>query len=516
MTYLIAQIWLFIAVAAAVGLLFGWMFRGGVSGARVRELRHSLAHAQAEAAEQRREAAELAARAERRGHGGGSGDVTHLQLELRAAKERASRMESEAREALNAADRYSEEAEELRQRIADLTSRGGGAGADERAAWRERVTELEQEADSLRRRLDHRESDAAETLRMRVVELEAEREGLRERVAFLQDSADSAGAHGVEADELAAGEDRIRELEAHADSLRAHIEQLEGQLAASPANGAGGHDAELAELRAATEGMRAKLADRDAEAGEVEEMRTRIGALQADLEVSRSRAAEAEALAVTSLSDGGGRGGGAANGMEEVRTEAARLKWRNSYLTSRIHFLESKLSGHETAYDPDASEDDPDDGALAGARAEVVRLNARVEELERAAMPDKSDQPAPNVEGGGGSLEWRNRYLASRVRYLEQQLEQRDATAPATSEDELRFKLAQAEEKLKDASKLRARVSELERTVEQTANEGDAGAKGEVLRALAWRVRYLSSRVKYLEDRHGKSEARETEPSDAG
>jgi chromosome segregation ATPase len=514
MTYLIAQIWMFIAVAAAVGLLFGWMFRGGVSGARVRELRHSLAHAQAEAAEQRREASELAARAERRGgHGGGSADAAHLQLELRAAKERASRFESEAREAVNAADRYSEEAEELRQRIADLTSRGGGAGADERAAWRERVTELEQEADALRRRFDHRESDAEEALRTRVVELEAEGEALRERVALLQETTD-AGDHKRDS----AREQRIREIEAEDEALRSRIEQLEGQIEKSRGHGRGAADAEFGTLRAETDRLRAQLASRDAEAGQLDEMRTRMGALQADLESTRSRAAEAEALAVSSLDDGGGRGATAsANGVEEVRTESARLKWRNSYLTSRIHFLESKLSGQGSAYDPDSSEDDPDDGALAAARAEVARLNARIEEFELAALPDRSGQPAPNVEGGGGSLEWRNRYLASRVRYLETQLEQRDASAPATSEDELKFRLAQAEEKLKEASKLRARVSELERSAEQAAGEAEAGAKGEVLRALEWRVRYLSSRVKYLEDRAAKSGARvEAEPSDAG
>jgi chromosome segregation ATPase len=519
MTYLIAQIWLFIAVAAAVGLLFGWMFRGGVSGARVRELRHGLAHAQAEAAEQRREAAELAARAERRGHGGGSADVAHFQLELRAAKERASRFEAEAREAVSAADRYSEEAEELRQRIAELTSRGGGAGADERAAWRERVTELEQEADSLRRRLEQRTSEAADALRARIVELEAEVETMQDRIAVLQEGADAGASAGAADDARAAErEARIGELEADRDLLRARIEELEARLEAGPStNGSGAHDQELETLRAEAERLRAAASDRDTDSGEMQAMRTRIGTLQADLELSRNRAAEAEALASAVQSDGGGRVASAgANGMEEVRTESARLKWRNSYLTSRIHFLESKLSGQAPAQDEDAADAEVD-GALAAARAEVARLSARVEELERAAIPDKSGQPAPNVEGGGGSLEWRNRYLASRVRYLEQQLEQRDQAAPATSEDELRFKLAQAEEKLKDASKMRARVAELERSAEQAASEDDGGAKGEVLRALEWRVRYLSSRVKYLEDRLVKSEARsESEPSDAG
>jgi 50S ribosomal subunit-associated GTPase HflX len=102
------------------------------------------------------------------------------------------------------------------------------------------------------------------------------------------------------------------------------------------------------------------------------------------------------------------------------------------------------------------------------------------------------------------------------VRYLEQQLEQRVTNAPVAGDDELRFKLAEQEEKLKEITRLRARVSELERNGGDHGVNGDeeAANKAENQRALEWRIRYLSSRVKYLEDRLAKAGA-PVEPSEA-
>jgi DNA repair exonuclease SbcCD ATPase subunit len=576
MTYLIAQIWLFIAVAAAVGLLFGWVFHGGVASARLRELRHSLAHARAEVDDQRREAAELAARAERRSPGASSSEVSALQNDLRQARDRAARLEAEARNAASAADRYSEEAEELRQRIAELTSRGGGASAEERAAWRERVSELEQETESLRRRLELRGAEADETLKGRIAELEAEVEGQQERIAQLQARAQDEAASApalerlreleVEAEALRGqlaqraepalaadvAQDRISELETEAEGLRARLATLErdvaeplraqvAQLEAELENSralagvqafaaAAAQDSdELVALRAERDRLTDQLAARDAEDAELDRMRERIGALEADLDISRNRAAEAEARA-KAAAEAEARARSAAEaasaaaasrpqpitvpGVEDLQTESNRLKWRNSYLTTRVHFLESRLKGEDARRNGDIDVIDPaEEGPLAQARAEVARLEARIAEYEKAQ--DKSGQPAPNVEGNGGSLEWRNRYLASRIRYLEQQLESRGGGAQAGDEGDLKFKLAEAEERLKDFVKVKAKVSELERALEAAGGAAaEAGAKAEAQRALEWRVRYLSSRVKYLEDRLSKGDG--PEPGEPG
>ncbi len=541
MTYLIAQIWLFIAVAAAIGLLFGWMFRGGVSSARFRELRRSLADAQAEAADQRREAAELAARAERRSSMAISPDAAQLQGELRAARERITRLESEAREASRTADRFAEEAEELRHRMADLMSRSGGPGADERAAWRARMSELEAEAESLRRRLDQRDSEATEALETKIGFLEAESESLRQRVAELQ-AGDDGGASPARVSELESEVEELRRLLAErpdpaeqdarvgaleseraslqhrldalaqeiGDPLRARIAELESELEATRSSASQSDRAtraeaasQIAALRAEADRLREELARRDAEARELDAMRARIGELETDLDLSRTRAAEAEERVRTTRGDEDGCGDMVvANGGDELQVESARLKWRNSYLTSRIHFLETQLREEEERRVTDADEA-PE---LAAAREEAARLSARVAELEKvAAAHDRSDQPAPNVEGGGGSLEWRNRYLASRVRYLEQRLEERNASGQALGDDEVRLKLAQAQEDLKEVPKLRARVLELERAAEHFAGDEEADGRSDGDRALEWRIRYLSSRVKYLEDRLSKA-----------
>jgi chromosome segregation ATPase len=564
MIYLIVQIWLYIAVAAAIGLLFGWMFRGGAASVRLRELHRELDHAQRDAGEQRREAAELAARAERKHSAGPSPEVARLQGDLKSARERIMRLESEAREAGGAADRYAEEAEELRRRISDLMTRSGGAGADERAAWRARMGELEEEAESLRRRLDQRESEAATALQQRIKVLEGEGDALRahvqqlldrstretaaaERMAELESEASALRTQleksvsgvraeaGAQIDALEAERDvllrRIDEAaEAASAPLRDRVAELEHALNGAETAVSAAQDSvreaaaaemealaqELIALKADADRLRDELDRRDAQAQEQEQMRDqmrqRIGELEAHLDISRQKAAAAEQEVQQQPSEPQSSGG------EDLRVESARLSWRNRYLTSRIHFLESQLREEEarrTALEnaqssvaavAGAAADGADPSQLVEAHEEIARLSAKVADLEKAAaaIPDKSDQPAPNVEGGGGSLEWRNRYLASRVRYLEQRLEELNASGRALGDDDLRQKLAQAQEELREMARLRARVGELEREVEHAGNGVD---KSEGDRAQEWRIRYLSSRVKYLEDRLAKEGA---------
>lgn len=517
MTYLIAQIWVFIAAASAVGLVFGWMFRGGVSANRLRDLRRELAQAQAEAADQRREAAELAARAERRFSGGTAVDAVRLETELRGARDSIVNLEARLREAEGAVERHAAEADELRARIAED---GPAPAARDEEAEREvenlrvRLREAEYQVENLQGQLE----SAAE----RAVEPSGDEIALRARVAELEaalgEARDDAAAAALAAD---------REGDEEAAALRARLETLEGALAEARAAKDGG-EAEAASLRDRLAGLESALAEARAavpsDAGDPEEvsaLRARVAALESELaaraaapsevEALRSRVEElqgelADARAVddavvepvpaAELSEG-----------DDIEAEAARLRWRNSYLTSRIHFLEARGK--------DGARAEGGDGASANAHepGEVEKLRARIVELEaartaaEAAMADRSGEPAPNVDGGGGSLEWRNRYLASRVRYLERQLEEKGADGGSASEEELREKLAEAEDQANAAVKLRTRVAELERALERAQAEDDGAAKSEGEYALEWRNRYLSSRVKYLEDRLAKAGA---------
>jgi len=101
-------------------------------------------------------------------------------------------------------------------------------------------------------------------------------------------------------------------------------------------------------------------------------------------------------------------------------------------------------------------------------------------------------------------------YLASRVRYLERQLEEKGSESGSASEDELRTKLAKVEAEAGDAARLRARISELERSLDRAKSDDDGAAKNEGEYALEWRNRYLSSRVSV-----GSAPWRKVTPADA-
>jgi len=338
MTYLIAQIWMFLAVASALGLLFGWMFRGGVSAARLRDVRRQLAHTQVEALDQRREATELAARAERRTASGSTADTARLESELRSARADAVRMDSELREATSAAHRYSEEADELRQRLADES--GGSAPVEEVPVdttevdnLRIQVGELEFESEDLRRKLD---------------DVEAAR-----GPEALQSAQDAGPEAGAEAREAAA--------EAVAVPLRLRISELEAELdrvvAAPPAEIVPDVNAEAnlavkvaledenKTLRDTLGSLESELSTRASAAGEVVNLRARVAGLQVELADAASSAdtlqhqAPLDALA---SADGEVAAETGDPMSAEVMAEAARLRWRNGYLTSRIRFLEAR------------------------------------------------------------------------------------------------------------------------------------------------------------------------------
>lgn len=95
---------------------------------------------------------------------------------------------------------------------------------------------------------------------------------------------------------------------------------------------------------------------------------------------------------------------------------------------------------------------------LAAERDEVASLRGRLD--------GQSGFAAPDAEPEEGSTEWRNRYLESRVRFLEKQL-------------------ADAEEKVAAPP-------------EPAESEEDEGTK------LVWRNRYLEGRVRYLEEELAK------------
>ena len=565
MTYLIAEIWLFIAFAAAIGLLFGWMFRGGVSGARLRELRHRLAHAEAEAAEQRREAAELAARAERRTRPAPTAEDAHAQVELRTARDHISRLEVELRSARSEADRYSEEADELRFRLAEASSQAGEIGdtaGGEFQALRGQVEELEAKANDLVGRLERRDAEVGDPLRRRIAELEAEQRQLREappsavpvvdeasqnRIAELErevealrarpepppaepnrDAEEALHARVAELEgEVSAFDARLSESRDDARApLLARIGELENELAqasASPAaNPVSAEESgklrettlqleamkgEADRVRDEVERLRGELAARASQDDEATGLRATVADLETSLAATREAAAAAEERARAARPEMTLGGVDVNGGVEEVlRSESARMRWRANYLTSRIHFLEAQVRDSEKTAETAPHEMNGSASAdVEALRAENEKLAARVREFEERPTEDRSAEPPPNVEGGGGSLEWRNRYLASRVRYLELQLEETAEGGRSPSEEDLRVKLAQAQAEAAEAVKLRARVSELERGNDRSGRDDESPAKSEGEFALEWRNRYLSSRVKYLEDRLAKS-----------
>lgn len=491
MTYLVAQIWLFLLAASIVGLIVGALLSAAAGGARVRDLRRKLEEVEVGASQTRDEAARLSAQIQRRGGGEDDAErIRALERELEAANR-------EARRAQEVADREAARAGELQARVVEAEA---GAGESARASGLV---------------LPHDEGRGGE-----LAEARAEIEALNRRLAEAEPALT----------ELALLRDRVGELEA----------------GASPEQGSGEARADNERLRARVDELEHALAARAGAAndGEAEALRARVAELEASL--AGARAAETDASLDIDPPEGEAPGDSA--------SALAHLRWRNRYLDSRVTYLESKMA--EAGTNPAVASLEReletlrarnealerrvtaggDNGLSVGQVDELIRLREKVAGLENASPADgaeavarTADVKGPESAREGFSLEWRNRYLASRVRYLEgrleEALEETKPAEPSVDEDELNRlrrqvagfqaqsdEIARLRARLNEyeagggpvgggeGERLRMRIAELERALAERDGD-DAPLRGEAAHALEWRNRYLTSRVKYLEER---------------
>lgn len=541
MQYLILQIWALIAAAAFVGLLMGWAIGAGANGARMRDFRRRMRELEGEAASQRDEAARLAAELQRSGREGDP--VTEIR-----------RLEFQLREAQTAAARERDTAGELRAQLVALESRkssGRRVDASEVEGLHARIRELEtqlantssgdQELDRLRSRCAEIEGAAREA--------EALRSQTNSDLQLIEELKRNVEAANAERDALRSQNETDFEQEAE---LRAERDELQSRLDAL----AEGDEAAFSDQeepnrahwlvarnnwleRKLTELQGGEPAEPDASEQELIELRARVAELE-----KRPKPPPPEELASDDPSSEGEDADPAAR--------VARLQWRIQYLSSRVEYLEGKQAqpaadSAELTRLRDRNEE-LERAAAVGAGAhglyeELERLRQRLQEFERAEPVDLDDESADEGGEEGYTLAWRNRYLGARVRFLERRVREYEESggaangaAKAQEDDEadvegglpariraelaglrsqaeqvprLRARLAELEggdgarAAVQEAERLRARVSELERQL-GLARAGDGAARpsrNEGDYALEWRNRYLTSRVKYLEER---------------
>ncbi len=521
MSQLIIKIWVLLAVSGVIGALAGWLIRALGVRERERHLREEVEAAEAKSRGHRDEAARLAAKLQVESNAASGREVSRLESDLRAAQAQADREAA-------AADDLRGRLSALERQIADMgaaaeavaISQGGGSQDADNARMRMEIVRLKAnlaaaednaQADldmaKLREALEDARAEA-ETLRGQTEELEL----LRERLDAAEDAAQGT-SRGGQAEEalraLAEGDEDRYAFNAPGSAppwLQARVRWLEQELAearSGAANPAPGEPATQPEP------------DHDDQAAEtIKALGEEIAELKTALETAQSKMR-------TEAGD-----------TAQAAGEVSRLTWRNRYLTSRVRYLEERAKvdpaervGGEGVEDVDSTADGapPDAAAMAEAQDLAARLGARVADLERrneelAALQNAKPQ---DEEGDAQSTEWRNRYLTSRVEYLERRLAEQPQAASG-EEDNLRAeierlnaRLAGAQSQADEAARLRMRVAELEAgavAARPTEEYGD--------RALEWRNRYLTSRVKYLEERlatsTGPAEAPPTEAEPSG
>ncbi len=469
MTYLIGQIWVLLAVAAALGLGFG--LAAGSRNARraARIAREAVDQAEQAAARHRDDAAQAAAQVQTLM--AQSADYHSAAPRAFGAPSASPQLEAELERARAAAARDAATAQELRQRLARLEASGDA----------DRVAMLQGENQRLRAALEAAQARAPAA----ATSPTAGHHALDAMGAGLSEASDAARL----AADAAHWRERAAELEARQEDLEhaaAQLEALEAGRAAAfdPEHGASSPHW----LAARNQWLEFKLAE---VAGQ--------GALtppdaEAELIALRARVAELENYARMA------RPGASA---PDQTLELERLRWRNQYLASRVTHLESR--------DPD-TDSDPN-------IVETERLRARVAELEAAATRDQSAEvarlrervgeleagaPAAGQTDRPTSLTWRNRYLTSRVEYLERRVADLETPRPPEDDDagevaSLRAQLAGMEAQAEEAARLRQRLHEMEAkgTIAGPAVDEKSADRDH---ALEWRNRYLNSRVKYLED----------------
>ena len=329
-----------------------------------------------------------------------------------------------------------------------------------------------------------------ETARADAATARGEVETFRERVQELEDALENAPPRRP--DHMLSGVD-LRELDIALDAnkeLKMKVIELEKGIRTATLSEQAAHE-QYAERIQELEALSLEGSARTDYESRITELETQL------------KSAEERAAAQPTLSAAVSNPANEADDGSDKAADMARLRWRNEYLSSRSKHLETQLAEAKanvrvvTPPAPQTEEPAPREDLIA-------RLQSRVAELEGAAEGAANIAPTPASGGADGgdsySLEWRNRYLASRVRYLEQRMAEGgiiDADGDSGAASGGRSGGDKAEIAL-----LRSKVNELEQSlrkaraaaaVEPDAEEGDY--------ALEWRNRYLSSRVKYLEER---------------
>lgn len=516
MSQLVMKIWALLALSGAIGVIVGWLIRSVGVRETHRALRKDAQKAQGEARAQRDEAARLAAKLQAETQSNTSQDVARLESEVRAAQAQADR------EAANAND--------LRTRLRALEDQIAAQALDQ-PAGAEPASPLGERGEVARLRIElaRVRADQAAKSQSRAEERSAEQLALRAENAELRS----------EVDRLSQVEDEVRTLRADAlnsqtDELQAKLDSAEQILEALSEADEAGYDqhaganlppwrhARLRWLEHEIEQFRSERQEHSdaprpsaTTTEEVldppplgEDMRallSRIADLERSLETARA-AAPAPAVDVA--------------GAPEVN-DISRLTWRNQYLTSRVRYLEERaqLEAGERVEGEGLSDAA---GEVVDGDLEVSRLRARVGDLERRneeLLQLKSDAPTEEVgEDGAEPAAWRNRYLTSRVSYLEgrvKELEEQGGGADTALHGEverLTAALAGAQAQADEAARLRVRLAELDA---KTPDDGSPAPGDE--RTLEWRNRYLTSRVRFLEERLALAEggqAGDTPPPD--
>lgn len=519
MSQLVFKIWALLALSAAIGITVGWLVRAVGVREMERSLRREAEKAQTDARAQRDEAARLAAKLQTKSQNTSSQDQVRLEAELRSVQAQADReaahandlrarlrsledqiaadslkREDEAREASPLGDKG--EAARLRIELARLRADQAAQAQAKNEAQSAETVAMQAENAELRAELERLSSFEDEARQLRLAALNSEADTLQiklekaERILQALSEADEAGYGYDEGGDLPPWRHaRVRWLEHEIAQLRMERANS-GESGGFVAVGDSAKTEDVIDQPTIGEDVRALLA--------------RVAELEGQVETAR--AAEA-ASREGGDADGGDTAGGvrADSDSGDDVSALSRLTWRNKYLTSRVKFLEDRA---QTA---DGAGDDGEGAAALEAEAlELARLRARVEDLERrnedllALKPAGDGEPSDDGEDDGVEpVAWRNRYLSSRVTYLEglvQQLQAREGGDPSAVHGEvksLQAALAGAKAQADEAARLRLRVKELE----GQGSEDAASHAPSDERALEWRNRYLTSRVRYLEER---------------
>ncbi len=238
------------------------------------------------------------------------------------------------------------------------------------------------------------------------------------RQAASQASRNAASGSDDLSAEIAKRDDRLKSLGDELNTSKKELERLREEAKRARA------EAEAASKARAEAAAKADAALKAAERG---------------AETSASAAKPAETGIPAAAAVGGALAAGAAAGATVSRPAQSaadtderiaalgkqrdELTWRNRYLESRVRMLEETVSKIEKSADAAVADAQPELAAKVETLvAENGKLRGEVESLrERAADPDPAGRPAHDaeIEQELARLRWRNRYLESRLDYLE-------------------------------------------------------------------------------------------------